>query len=88
MLADHAVFLFYPGDPRYLCGIWLLTFVVFIAAVRRVYWPAAKRRWPALAAGREPGWLRGVARFDPVIADTETRHPRDEAASGRSDTLR
>jgi len=41
LLADHAVFLFYPSFPRYNYGIWLLTFLVFTVVLRRVYWPAA-----------------------------------------------
>ena len=76
LLASHAVFLFYPGFPRYTYGIWLLTFLVFVVVLHRVYWPAAKRRWPRLANIREPSWFRYVACLDVVTNKDTQEMPR------------
>jgi hypothetical protein len=76
LLANHAVFLFYPSFPRYNYGIWLLTFLVFTIVLRRVYWPAAKHRCPRLATIREPSWMRYVANFDVVTNDEAREMPR------------
>ena len=68
LLADHAVFLFYPGYPRYTYGIWLLTLLVFAVVVRDVYGPAIARRLPAAARLRAPQWLDRVGWLDPAPA--------------------
>jgi hypothetical protein len=68
LLADHAVFLFYPGYPRYAYGIWLLTLLVFAVVVRDVYGPAIARRLPAVARIRMPQWLDRVGWLDPAPA--------------------
>ncbi len=67
LLADHAVFLFYPGYPRYTYGIWLLTLLVFAVVVRDVYWPAIARRLPAAARLRVPPRLRRIGWLDPAM---------------------
>ena len=35
----HFSFLFFLGDPRYSMGAWLLSFIVFLNAFSKIYYP-------------------------------------------------
>ena len=34
LLASHSVFLFYPGSPRYVYGIWMLSFIMMLVLIK------------------------------------------------------
>ena len=34
LLVSHSVFLFYPGSPRYVYGIWMLSFIMMLVLIK------------------------------------------------------
>ncbi len=39
LIISHFNYLFYAGDPRYVYGLWCISFIVFLSQFKKFYWP-------------------------------------------------